>query len=85
MKINKICQSCGMPLKSDDKGGGTELDGSKSLLYCSHCYQNGLFTSPNFTAKQMQALVKSKLKEMGFPGFVASIFTFSIPKLKRWQ
>lgn len=26
----KNCQSCGMPLKKDEKGGGTNTDGSKS-------------------------------------------------------
>ncbi len=31
----------------------------------------------------MQDLVKGKLKEMGFPGFVAGFFTRGIPKLAR--
>jgi len=31
----KNCQSCGMPLKRDEKGGGTNADGSKSVMYCS--------------------------------------------------
>ncbi|MBP6334223.1 MAG: hypothetical protein KA444_02035, partial [Bacteroidia bacterium] len=39
MKGNKFCQSCGFPLNKDKKGGGTEIDGSTSLLYCSMCYQ----------------------------------------------
>lgn len=30
----KNCQSCGMPLKKDEKGGGTNADGSKSEMYC---------------------------------------------------
>jgi hypothetical protein len=30
------CQSCGMPLSKDEKGGGTEADGRKSSQYCSH-------------------------------------------------
>lgn len=36
------------------------------------------------TVGQMQEFVKSKLKEMGFPGFLAGFFTKGIPKLKRW-
>lgn len=75
-----------MPLKRDEKGGGTNADGSKSLMYCSKCYENGAFTTPpGFTAEDMQALVKTKMKEMGFPGFLAGMFTKGIPKLERWK
>lgn len=28
---------------------------------------------------------KSKLKQMGFPGFLAGLMTMGIPKLKRWE
>jgi hypothetical protein len=81
---NKYCQSCGMPLSKDEKGGGSEKDGSKSVLYCSHCYQNGSFTSPDITADQMVDLVKGKMKEMHIPGFLAYFMVRNIPKLKRW-
>jgi len=84
-KTYKFCQSCGMPMKKDDKGGGTETDGSKSLKYCSHCYESGKFTLPDITAKGMQELVKGKMKEMGFPGFLTGFFTYGIPKLERWK
>lgn len=84
-KSNKVCQSCGMPLKKDEKGGGTNADGTKSLNYCSHCFQSGQFTSPELTVKQMQQRVKGKMKEMGFPAFLSWFFTLGIPKLKRWQ
>lgn len=79
------CQSCGMPMKQDPQGGGTEVNGLKSDKYCSHCYQNGAFTQPNMTAGEMQVLVKGKMKEMGFPGFLAGFFTAGIPKLERWR
>jgi len=84
-KTYKNCQSCGMPLKRDALGGGTNADGSKSTVYCSHCFQRGEFVLPNMTAEEMQALVRQKLKEMGFPGFVAGMFTRGIPKLERWR
>ena len=80
----KDCQSCGMPLSKDEKGGGTESDGSKSTMYCSHCYQNGRFTLPEITMEQMMERVKGKMKEMHIPGFLAGVFTRKIPKLKRW-
>jgi hypothetical protein len=84
-KTYKNCQSCGMPMKRDPQGGGSNADGSKSTMYCSHCYQNGAFTLPDYTARQMQELVKGKLREMGFPGFLTGLFTRGIPKLERWK
>ena len=81
----KNCQSCGMPMKKDPAGGGTNSDGTKSGMYCGFCYQNGAFISPNMTVKKMQELCKGKLKEMRFPGFIAWLLTRSIPNLKRWK
>lgn len=81
----KNCQSCGMPLKRDAHGGGTNADGSKSTVYCSHCYAAGRFTMPDISMEQMQQRVRDKLREMGFPGFLAGLFTRRIPKLKRWS
>jgi hypothetical protein len=84
-KACKNCQSCGMPLKKDEKGGGTNADGSRSLIFCSYCYQDGKYTWPDATVSQMKELVKGKLKEMGFPGFLAWFFTSNIPRLERWK
>ncbi len=47
-KAYKNCQSCGMPLKRDEQGGGTNAEGSRSTVYCSHCYQRGQFVSPDY-------------------------------------
>lgn len=85
MSTYKNCQSCGMPLKKDPKGGGTNADGSKNTMYCSYCYENGKFIQPDMTAPKMQEFVKDKMKEMGFPGFLAGFFTKGIPKLERWK
>jgi len=84
-KIYKNCQSCGMPLKKDPKGGGTNADGTKSTMYCSYCYEGGKFKQPDWTAQQMQEFSKNKMKEMGFPGFLAGFFSKGIPKLERWK
>ena len=83
--MSKFCQSCGMPMKKDPEGGGTNSDGSKNVTYCSYCYQNGEFTQPDFTAKQMQDFCIVKMKEMGMPKLVGWLFTRSIPKLERWR
>jgi len=74
-----------MPLKKDEKGGGTNADGSKSKMYCSHCYENGKFSMPDITVDQMKEIVKGKLKEFGIPGFLTGFFTKGIPKLERWK
>ncbi|MFZ4400365.1 MAG: zinc ribbon domain-containing protein [Bacteroidales bacterium] len=84
-KKNKYCQSCGMPLKKDPKFGGSNSDGSINLKYCSYCYENGKFTQANISAHEMQVFVKEKMKEMGFPGFLAGFFAKGIPKLERWK
>lgn len=39
---NRICQSCGMPIASDDQLG-TNKDGSISQDYCKYCYDKGEF------------------------------------------
>ena len=74
-----------MPLKKDPKGGATNADGSISKMYCSYCFEDGKFLQPDWTASQMQELSKGKLKEMGFPGFLAGFFSKGIPKLERWK
>lgn len=84
-KSYKNCQSCGMPMKKDEAGGGTNADNTKSIMFCSHCYQDGKFTKPDLDVNQMKTLVKVKLVEMGFPKFLGGFFTMNIPKLERWK
>ena len=84
-KPYKNCQSCGMPLKKDGRDNGTDADGSKSGRFCAHCFQAGKFVLPDLTVEQMKIRVKAKMKEFGFPGFLAGLFTRGIPKLERWK
>ena len=81
----KNCQSCGMPLKRDEKGGGSNADGSRSLTYCSKCYESGKFKQSDIKLDGMKIIVKKKLKEFGFPGFLAGFFTRNMHKLERWK
>lgn len=81
----KNCQSCGMPLKKDTEGGGTEKDGTRSPRYCSHCYRDGAFTMPDLTVEQMRERVIAKLKEFHFPGFLAKVMTRNLGELERWS
>jgi Putative zinc ribbon domain len=78
------CQSCGMPLSRDEKGGGTEADGRTSTEYCSHCYLGGAFTDPSLTAEQMMERVRGKLRERHIPGLLANVIVKDIPSLGRW-
>ena len=41
--LNRFCQSCGMPMQTDDQLGTNE-DGSANEDYCCYCYQKGAFT-----------------------------------------
>lgn len=85
MSTDKNCQSCGMPMKRDANGGGTEADGTRSVKFCSHCYADGRFTQPDITCAQMQERVRDKMVGMGFPKFLTGFFTRRIPKLGRWS
>ena len=86
MKTYKNCQSCGMPKKMDKGNGGTEKDGSKSEKYCSYCYKNGEFISPEVdTPQKMQKLCIKMMKKDGMNGVLAWIFTRGIPRLERWK
>ena len=87
MKTHKFCQSCGMPLKKDIQGGGTEKDGSKSLCYCSHCYKDGQFCMADEidSPKKMQDMCIIMMKKQGMNGILAWVFTRRIPKLERWK
>ncbi len=74
-----------MPFTKDPRGSGSNGDGSQSTMYCSYCYEMGSFKQPDFSAAEMQTFVKAKMKEMGFPSFLARMFTRGIPRLERWK
>lgn len=80
-----FCQSCGMPMSEDPGQGGTDATGAKTTEYCSKCYQQGQFTDPSLTLDQMKEKVKSKMKEMHIPGFMANWFMKDMASLKRWS
>jgi hypothetical protein len=73
-----------MPLARDEKGGGTEADGSTSTEYCSHCYQKGAFTDPHMTAERMVENVRARLTQLKLPPNVVAKLAGGIPALRRW-
>ncbi len=86
MKKNAFCQSCGYPMKKDEKGGGTNADGTVSEKYCSMCYENGKFLSPPEidTVEKFQEFCIQEMKKDGMNGILAWVLTRGIPKLERW-
>ena len=81
---NKFCQSCGMPMKKDPQHGGTNQDGTPNEMYCSYCYQNGVFTFTG-TVEEMQEFCKEKMVEQGSPKWMAWLFTRGMRRLERWK
>ena len=83
--MSKTCQSCGMPIKKDPNGGGTDADGSKNETYCSLCYENGAFLAPDLSVEEMQQFCIEALKKKGLPTFLGWLLTRGLPELERWK
>ena len=84
MEAENFCQSCSMPLDNPELLG-TEKDGSKSPEYCKYCYQQGAFTTPGMTMKEMSSLVVTQMEKMKFDSKTIDMTVSSLPYLKRWK
>lgn len=86
--MEKLCQSCGMPLGNDSSLFGTEKDGSKNSDYCVHCYANGEYTYPVLTMDAMIELCAPYWAQND-PNITEEQATAKMkeffPTLKRWQ
>ena len=74
-----------MPLKRDEKGGGTNADLSISLLYCSYCYEKGEFIWKGNDVYAFQEFCKHKMIEGGHSRFISWLFTRGMKRLGRWK
>lgn len=83
--MGQNCQSCGMPLSKDPEGGGSEVDGGRSALFCSLCYGNGAFLHPNVGLKEFQAHCVDGMSAKGMPRFLAWLMTRGMGRLQRWR
>jgi hypothetical protein len=81
----KICQSCAMPMTTDEMFGTNE-DGSKNEDYCTYCYQGGEFTSEMTMEEMVEFCIEPCLKEKVFPDAdtARSEMMKMFPNLKRW-
>ena len=82
---NKMCQSCGIPLKKDPLGGGSEKDGSRSSTYCGYCYENGEFKFKGTDVKEFQEHSRKMMIEGGHNKFFAWLFSRGLKRLDRWK
>lgn len=92
-KINdmeqKFCQSCGMPLTTDNKG--TNADGSRNEDYCIYCYKDGKFAQ-DMTMEQMidhcaqftDEINKNSAQNLTVEQMKEQMRQF-FPHLKRWK
>lgn len=83
MEPNRICQSCTMPLDTDEMCG-TEKDGERSHEYCMYCYQNGQFTRPDMTLSEMSAMVRMQMQRQKIEEPIIQLALRTLPTLKRW-
>lgn len=81
---NKICQSCAMPLTSEDMYA-TEKDGSKNEDYCKWCYKDGEFldkcTMEEYIEKCSQFGEQAGMTNEQMKEYCTKIF----PTLERWK
>lgn len=84
MEKTRICQSCGMPMKKDPNGGGTNADGTVNYKYCSYCFKDGEFTF-NGNVKEMEDFCRNMLKQGNVGNFMSWLLTRNIKNLERWK
>ena len=81
---SKICQSCGMPITSEDQLG-TNKDGSINQDYCKYCYENSEFKD-KVTMEEYIEMCSQYGAQAGMTNEEMKIHcTKLFPTLKRWQ
>ncbi len=84
MEAYTVCQSCGMPLDRLEVAG-TEKDGSKSLVYCRYCYNNGQFTNPGITLAEMKLHLIGLMNNTNMDKNAIAKVLDKLPYLNRWR
>lgn len=84
-----VCQSCGTILM-DDRDRGSEENGEKSPLFCSHCRYEGEFTADETMeslARRNTDQLVSFLKAIHhpvYPDLILKSYLDFLPTLQRW-
>ncbi|MGN0535916.1 MAG: zinc ribbon domain-containing protein [Eubacterium sp.] len=80
----KICQSCGMPITSDEQLG-TNADGSINSDYCKYCYENGEFID-RVSMEEYIDMCSQYGEQAGMTNEeMRKLCTELFPTLKRWK
>ena len=86
----RVCQSCGTVMENvDDRG--TEENGEKSPMFCSHCRKNGQFERDEKMedlAKRNTDQLVSFLKAINhpvYPDIILNSYLEYLPTLQRWS
>ena len=81
---SKICQSCGMPIISDEQLGKNE-DGSINDDYCKYCYRDGKFIDKVTMEEYIEMCSKygsqAGMTNEEMKNYCKKLF----PTLKRWK
>lgn len=85
--IEKVCQSCGMPMGNTTELCGTEANGSLSTDYCKFCYDNGEFIDDCTMEQMMNMCIDLNVAYNEFlnPQDAAKLVQGFFPSLKRWN
>ncbi|MFA5839882.1 MAG: zinc ribbon domain-containing protein [Candidatus Margulisiibacteriota bacterium] len=85
MSQTEVCQSCSMPLRSENDYG-TNADGSKTNDYCHFCFKDGKFTDEGITMEQkIDKMVEFAGKMNISPAQARMMAQTILPNLKRWK
>ena len=85
--MEKVCQSCGLPLNESILGN--ENNGTFSQEYCYLCYRNGKFILPNLTIDEMKQQISKIVNQS--PGnkfqkwLTKQVLCLQLKTLKRWK
>ena len=81
---NKICQSCAMPITSDEQLGSNK-DGSINNDYCKYCYKNGEFID-KVTMEEYIEMCSKYGSQAGMTNEEMKVHCQNLfPTLKRWK
>ena len=85
--MEKVCQSCGIPL--NERILGNENNGTFSQEYCYLCYRNGKFILPNLTMDEMKQqiskIVNQSLENKFQKWLTKKVLCLQLKTLKRWK
>lgn len=81
---NKICQSCGMPITSEDQFG-TNKDGSQNHDYCKYCYVKGKFVDDVSMEEYIEMCSKHGAQANMTNEEMHKLCSSLFPTLKRWK